>query len=281
MLMKYANNNNLGDGSGHSGNGASSNVTLFIESWRHGNFIGILFTTMKLTIRTHWSIIILSGPPNDIYNSPQPQNGLELGYNKIILARVHLLQHFSSRDSKQVTPPPSALPDYMSPRQPGSEQHPHYPVPHTSSPNKRMSSPDLGITMQVRGDQRARSNRPDLFLPTPEHYHRNTIASSLCLIPIPAPIRPRVRDGMRILIPRLDPIPNLISGPGRQGLTPNWPPTHTGMTECEPGTSSSRCQCTDSSTLTWASTERRAGPIARGLSGLQQCSRHGDRMTTF
>ena len=77
-----------------------------------------------------------------------------------------------------MTPPPSALLDYMSPCQPGSEQHPHYPVPHTSSPIKRVSSPDLGIAMQVRGDQRARSNSPDLFLPTPEHYRQQPVSHS-------------------------------------------------------------------------------------------------------
>ena len=177
-----------------------------------------------------------------------------------------------------MTPPPSALPDYMSPRQPGSEQHPHYPVPHTSSPIKRVSSPDLGIAMQVRGDQRARSNSPDLFLPTPEHYRQQPVSHSHSSSHQPsAPGRNAYSN------PRLGPIPNLVSGPGRQGLTPNRPPTHTGMTEWEPATSSSRCLCTDSSTLIWASSERRAGPIARGnsLSGLQQCSRHGDRMTTL
>ena len=81
-----------------------------------------------------------------------------------------IFQHFL-RSNKQVTPPPSGLPDYISPRQPSTESHSHFPMPHTSSPIKRNSSPDMGVRIPPRGDQHARSNSPDVFLPTPEHLH--------------------------------------------------------------------------------------------------------------
>lgn len=81
-----------------------------------------------------------------------------------------IFQHFL-RSSKQVTPPPSGIPDYISPRHPSSESYSHFPMPHTSSPIKRTSSPDMGVHIPPRGDQHARSNSPDVFLPTPEHLH--------------------------------------------------------------------------------------------------------------
>lgn len=81
-----------------------------------------------------------------------------------------IFQHFL-RSNKQVTPPPSGIPDYISPRQPSSESYSHFPMPNTSSPIKRTSSPDMGVRIPPRGDQHARSNSPDVFLPTPEHLH--------------------------------------------------------------------------------------------------------------
>ena len=82
-----------------------------------------------------------------------------------------IFQHFA-RTHKQVTPPPSAPPDYLHSHQTGLDPRSQFPVPYTSSPIKRTSSPDLGLTMGIRGDQRARSNSPDIFLPTPEHHYR-------------------------------------------------------------------------------------------------------------
>ena len=85
-----------------------------------------------------------------------------------------IFQHFS-RPVREVTPPPtSARPSYVSPRQttPGSELRTHhFPLPpHTSSPIKRASSPDIGGHLHGN-DLRGRSSSPDMFLPTPEHHH--------------------------------------------------------------------------------------------------------------
>ena len=116
-------------------------------------------------------------PPEDLDLSPPPPT---------MTTRVHrnqsagglpdfnltdeIFQHFA-RTRKQVTPPPSALSDYL-PRHTTLEPQSQFPMPYTSSPIKRTSSPDLGLSMGIRGDQRARSNSPDIFLPTPEHHHR-------------------------------------------------------------------------------------------------------------
>lgn len=78
-----------------------------------------------------------------------------------------IFQHFLPRPNKQVTPPPTAPPDYFSPRQHSSDSRSRFPM----SPIKRTSSPDIGVHMPLRGDQHARSNSPDVFLPTPEHHH--------------------------------------------------------------------------------------------------------------
>ena len=144
------------------------------------------------------------------------------------------LQHFS-RDTRQVTPPPGALPDYMSPRQPNMESRMHYPSPHTSSPIKRMSSPDVGLSMQMRGELRAQSNSPDFFLPAPDHHYRQPVAHSYSSsYQPPAPSRnaysnppsrsnskPNFRPGMTGAHPQPSPNPHWYDGAGHPP-----PPAH-------------------------------------------------------
>ena len=85
-----------------------------------------------------------------------------------------IFQHFSGRSAprRDVTPPNSALPEYLSPRQTAGPdvRSSHFPLPPpmTSSPIKRNSSPE--VVGRYYGDQRAQSNSPDVFLPTPEHH---------------------------------------------------------------------------------------------------------------
>ena len=106
-------------------------------------------------------------PPENLDSSPPtsvaPRNR-GMGLPAFNLTE-EIFQHFT-RAHKEVTPPPSVVPDYLSPRQTSSElRTTQFPIPQTSSPIKRTSSPDL------RGDLRAHSNSPDVFLTTPEHHH--------------------------------------------------------------------------------------------------------------
>ena len=121
-------------------------------------------------------------PPEDMF-SPPPLTPVSAGLaapprNHGGLPEFDLtdeiFQHFSGRSRRDVTPPTTARHDYhLSPRQTsGPELRTHFPLPphFSSSPIKRTSSPDIG-TRHLHGDQRARSNSPDMYLPTPEHYH--------------------------------------------------------------------------------------------------------------
>ena len=85
-----------------------------------------------------------------------------------------IFQHFSGRSRRDVTPPTSSRHDYHLPPQQtsGPELRSHFPLhPNSSSsPIKRNLSPDVGASHHHYGDQRARSNSPDVYLPAPEHY---------------------------------------------------------------------------------------------------------------
>lgn len=98
--------------------------------------------------------------PDDLNVSGASTRNPGMGLPDVDLAN-EIFQHFT-RTRKEVTPPPSALPNYMSPR-----QNTQFSLPQTSSPIRRTSSPDV-----LRGDQRTSSTSPDVFLPTPEHHHR-------------------------------------------------------------------------------------------------------------
>lgn len=136
--------------------------------------------TSRSFTSVHYNTSTSYRPPEDFDLSPPTGTGRHRSHGEGLPdfnLTDEIFQHFS-RTNKQVTPPPSALPDYLSPRQPGSDQRSHFPLPPTSSPIKRSSSPDLGIHMSLRGDQRARSNSPDVFLPTPEHHRQQPVSHS-------------------------------------------------------------------------------------------------------
>lgn len=128
-------------------------------------------------------------PPEDMF-SPPPLTPVSAGYtaaprNQGGLPDFDLadqiFQHFSGHSRRDVTPPSSARHhDYhLSPRQiSGPELRSNFPLPSHSSPIKRTSSPDIG-GYYLHGDQRARSNSPDVYLPTPDHYHHRQQQQSM------------------------------------------------------------------------------------------------------
>lgn len=133
----------------------------------------------------HNSRLHTSSPyrPPDYSPTPIPRT-IKHGNQNMVLPEFDLadeiFQHFS-RPRRDITPPLPGIPDYLSPRQttPGSESRTHFPLPpHTSSPIKRTSSPELGG--HLHGNLRARSNSPDMFLPSPDHYgyHQQSVSHS-------------------------------------------------------------------------------------------------------
>ena len=105
-------------------------------------------------------------PPEDVFSPPSSgaTRNQGAGLPDFDLAN-EIFQHFSGRSTRRdMTPPPSNRSEYLSSRQ----TPPSFPLP--PSPLKRTSSPDLVAGGRLYGDQRARSNSPDMILPTPEHH---------------------------------------------------------------------------------------------------------------